>query len=203
MNKTVWMCFAASAALTLSAAVPEDGGVWTIGTGETETLSAGATIAQLLNDGVLTLDNGAALSVTGAVVNMVGTETGKSGEITIKSGASLASTGTMTGTPDNTQGFALGAAGGTGTVTVEAGGSLTVTGGRLFFGRNGGGDFRDLLSSGTMNVFGTVSATYTECGAWYPQPAAADYGMEGNYVAGANIAGFAKVVNAMIAQGAY
>jgi len=32
--------------------------------------------------------------------------------------------------------------------------------------------------------------------------AAAEYGMEGNYVAGANIAGFSKVVNAMIAQGA-
>ena len=32
--------------------------------------------------------------------------------------------------------------------------------------------------------------------------AAREYGMEGNYVAGANIAGFSKVVNAMIAQGA-
>ena len=33
--------------------------------------------------------------------------------------------------------------------------------------------------------------------------AAKEYGMAGNYVAGANIAGFSKVVNAMIAQGAY
>jgi Glutamate dehydrogenase/leucine dehydrogenase len=33
--------------------------------------------------------------------------------------------------------------------------------------------------------------------------AAKEYGLEGNYVAGANIAGFAKVVNAMLAQGAY
>ena len=33
--------------------------------------------------------------------------------------------------------------------------------------------------------------------------AAKRYGMEGNYVAGANIAGFEKVVDAMIAQGAY
>ena len=32
--------------------------------------------------------------------------------------------------------------------------------------------------------------------------AAKEYGMEGNYVAGANIAGFAKVVNAMLAHGA-
>ena len=31
--------------------------------------------------------------------------------------------------------------------------------------------------------------------------AAKEYGMEGNYVAGANIAGFKKVVEAMIAQG--
>ena len=31
--------------------------------------------------------------------------------------------------------------------------------------------------------------------------AAKDFGMEGNYVAGANIAGFIKVANAMIAQG--
>jgi len=32
--------------------------------------------------------------------------------------------------------------------------------------------------------------------------AAKKYGLEGNYVAGANIAGFEKVANAMIAQGA-
>ena len=31
--------------------------------------------------------------------------------------------------------------------------------------------------------------------------AAKEYGMEGNYVAGANIAGFMKVANAMQAQG--
>ena len=31
--------------------------------------------------------------------------------------------------------------------------------------------------------------------------AAARYGLEGNYVAGANIAGFEKVVDAMMAQG--
>ena len=31
--------------------------------------------------------------------------------------------------------------------------------------------------------------------------AAKKYGMDGNYVAGANIAGFNKVVNAMICQG--
>jgi glutamate dehydrogenase (NADP+) len=31
--------------------------------------------------------------------------------------------------------------------------------------------------------------------------AAATYGVEGNYVAGANIAGFLKVANAMMAQG--
>ena len=31
--------------------------------------------------------------------------------------------------------------------------------------------------------------------------AAKKYGMEGDYVAGANIAGFTKVVNAMISQG--
>ena len=31
--------------------------------------------------------------------------------------------------------------------------------------------------------------------------AAKKYGMEGNYVAGANIAGFQKVVDAMLAQG--
>jgi glutamate dehydrogenase (NADP+) len=31
--------------------------------------------------------------------------------------------------------------------------------------------------------------------------AAKEYGMEGNYVAGANIAGFLKVANAMMAQG--
>ena len=31
--------------------------------------------------------------------------------------------------------------------------------------------------------------------------AAAEYGMEGNFVAGANIAGFKKVADAMLAQG--
>ena len=33
--------------------------------------------------------------------------------------------------------------------------------------------------------------------------AAKKYGLDGNYVAGANIAGFEKVVNAMLAQGVY
>ena len=33
--------------------------------------------------------------------------------------------------------------------------------------------------------------------------AAKQYGMEGNYVAGANIAGFQKVVDAMLAQGVF
>ena len=33
--------------------------------------------------------------------------------------------------------------------------------------------------------------------------AAKRYGMEGNYVAGANIAGFEKVANAMLAQGVF
>jgi glutamate dehydrogenase (NADP+) len=33
--------------------------------------------------------------------------------------------------------------------------------------------------------------------------AAEKYGMKGNYVAGANIAGFEKVAEAMIAQGVY
>ena len=32
--------------------------------------------------------------------------------------------------------------------------------------------------------------------------AAREYGLEGNYVAGANIAGFLKVVDAMMSQGA-
>jgi glutamate dehydrogenase/leucine dehydrogenase len=47
-------------------------------------------------------------------------------------------------------------------------------------------------------------------GEWLPCPlwvhticlhAAAEYGIEGNYLAGANIAGFVKVVNAMLDQG--
>ena len=33
--------------------------------------------------------------------------------------------------------------------------------------------------------------------------AAVEYGMPGNYVAGANIAGFRKVAEAMLAQGVY
>ena len=41
-----------------------------------------------------------------------------------------------------------------------------------------------------------MKAIFKEC-----NEAAKEYGMEGNYVAGANIAGFEKVVNAMLAQG--
>ena len=44
---------------------------------------------------------------------------------------------------------------------------------------------------------GIMTGIYTNCAA-----AAKEYGMEGNYVAGANIAGFTKVVDAMLAHGA-
>ena len=44
---------------------------------------------------------------------------------------------------------------------------------------------------------GIMTGIYANCAA-----AAKEYGMEGNYVAGANIAGFTKVVDAMLAHGA-
>ncbi|MCG8564540.1 MAG: glutamate dehydrogenase, partial [Desulfobacterales bacterium] len=43
---------------------------------------------------------------------------------------------------------------------------------------------------------GIMQSIHTSC-----VDACAEYGMEGNYVAGANIAGFTKVVNAMLDQG--
>ena len=165
-------CACAMAALPLVAVVPTDGGVWTIGGGETETLDAAATISELQNNGSLTLGAGAVLTVNGAVVNSVGSETGNTGEMTIAGGASLISQGTLTGNnPGNAQGFSIGTFGGTGEVTVASGGSLTVTGGRLFLGRNkltGGSEDRTKLSYGVINIFGTVTAPTVECGAWFP-----------------------------------
>ena len=45
-------------------------------------------------------------------------------------------------------------------------------------------------------LHGIMKAIHKHC-----VDAAADYGMEGNYVAGANIAGFVKVADAMLDQG--
>ena len=64
---------------------------------------------------------------------------------------------------------------GTGTVTVASGGTLTVTGGRLFLGRNSltdaNGADRTKLSHGILNIFGTVTAPSVECSAWFPSRA--------------------------------
>ncbi len=172
MKASVGALACAALAFYLSAAVPTDGGAWAIGSGETETLDAAATITELQNNGSLTLGAGAALTANGAVVNSVGSETGNVGELTIADGASLVSQGTLTGElPGNAQGFSIGTFGGTGEVTVASGGSLTVTGGRLFLGRNkltDGSEDRTKLSYGVLNIFGTVNAAAVECGAWFP-----------------------------------
>lgn len=166
-------------AQTLCAAVPTDGGEWAIGAGETESLGAAANISRLVVDGSLTLDTGAALTATGAVINTISTDTGIVADMTIASGASFTSRGTLTGdNPANTQGFSIGSYGGTGTVTVASGGLLTVTGGRLFLGRNNltGTEDRTKRSHGILNIFGIVDAQTVECGAWFPQTASAEYG---------------------------
>ena len=164
----------AMAAFSAAAAAPADGGEWTIASGEVETLDASATISHLALDGSLTLGAGAALTISGAVVNTVGGADGAVADLTVAGGASLLSQGTLTGaSPDNTQGFSIGTFGGTGTVTVASGGSLTVAGGRLFLGRNNlAADKtsfdRTKLSHGVLNIFGTVTAATVECGAWFP-----------------------------------
>ena len=168
-----FLAIAACATLPVRAAVPADGGEWAIGAGETETLAAEATISRLAVDGSLMLNAGAALTMTGAVVNCISTGDGRIADMTIASGASFASQGKLTGAnPNNTQGFSIGTYGGTGTVTVVSGGTLTVTGGRLFLGRNSltdaNGADRTKLSYGVLNIVGTVSAATVECSAWFP-----------------------------------
>ena len=172
VSHLVVVALCAAAALPSLAAVPADGGEWAIGAGESETLDAAATISRLAVDGSLTLDTGAALVATGAVVNCISTGDGMVADMTIASGASFVSQGNLTGeNPGNTQGFSIGTYGGTGTVTVASGGTLTVTGGRLFLGRNSltdaNGADRTKLSQGVLNIFGTVSAPTIECGAWF------------------------------------
>ncbi|MBO7655599.1 MAG: discoidin domain-containing protein, partial [Kiritimatiellae bacterium] len=171
--RMIGMGLVACTAWTLSAAVPTDGGAWTIASGETESLDAEVTVSKLLNDGSLTLGNGAALTIDGAALNAVATETGKNGELMIADGASLLSKGTLTGdNPGNDQGFSIGNYGGTGTVTVASGGKLTVTGGRLSLGRNkpvgGGTEDRAKNSQGILNILGTVDVLTVECCPWFP-----------------------------------
>ncbi len=180
MNKMVTITAAIYVTMVSSplyAAVPPDGGEWTIGAGETETLAAEATVSRLAVDGSLTLDAGAALTATGGVVNCISTGDGRIADVTIANGASLVSQGTLAGdNPSNAQGFSIGTYGGTGTVTVASGGMLTVTGGRLFLGRNNldanNTSFdRSKLSYGILNIFGTVTAAAVECSAWFPTKA--------------------------------
>ena len=130
MNKLMTITAAIYVAMVSSplyAAVPTDGGEWTIGAGETETLAAEATVLRLAVDGTLTLDAGAALTATGAVVNCISTGDGMIADMTIANGASLVSQGTLTGNnPGNAQGFSIGTYGGTGTVTVASGGTYII-----------------------------------------------------------------------------
>ena len=159
---------------------PGSGRKWEIETGEQKSLSAALAIPELQVDGELTLENGAVLSVSGEAVNALGTTTEKTGIMTIKNGASATFTGTLdAAAPGDSQGLALGAADGFGTVTVEAGGALTVEKGRLFLGRNGSNDNRNLTSKGVLNIYGTVTAPTLASGAWY---ASADSSKYGSYV---------------------
>ncbi len=180
--KKLWLFSLVSALTAVSAwaADPVAGEKWEIETGEQKSLSAALAIPELQVDGELTLENGAVLSVSGEAVNALGTTTGKTGIMTIKNGASATFTGTLdAAAPTDSQGLALGAAGGFGTVTVEAGGTLTVENGRLFLGRNGSNDNRDLTSKGVLNIFGTVTAPTLASAAWY---ASADSSKYGSYV---------------------
>ena len=166
-------------AFSAFAEVPADGGEWNIGTGEVEELGATATISRLVVDGSLTLATGVELTATGAVLNTISTGDGMVADMTIASGASFISQGTLTGdAPGNGQGFSIGTFGGTGTVTVASGGLLKVTGGRLSLGRNKLTETEDRtkLSHGVLNISGTVDVLTVECGAWFPQPQAAEYG---------------------------
>ena len=68
MKASVGALACAVVAFYLSAAVPTDGGAWAIGSGETETLDAAATISELQNNGSLTLGAGAALGPRAALL---------------------------------------------------------------------------------------------------------------------------------------
>ncbi|MBP5321009.1 MAG: hypothetical protein J6334_08465 [Kiritimatiellae bacterium] len=181
MRRTMAVWFSTCVAFSLLAAVPEDGGEWMIESGTAENLNAAATVSRLLNDGGLTLGEGAALAINGTGVSAIATDTGRMADLTIGNGASLVATGTLDATnPGNTQGFSIGTYGGTGTVSVASGGSLTVANGRFFLGRNSltdaDGADRNRFSHGILTLSGTVTAPFTECGAWYPSLDTSLYG---------------------------
>ena len=176
MKRTTFLGLAFATGLTLCSAVPEEGAEWTIAPGETETVSTALSLAGLSDNGVLTLESGASLTVNGTIGSIAEGE-GQTGSLVIKNGATYTQVGQDTATyPGNTYGLALGNLGGQATVTVEAGGLLKVEDGRIIIGRNGGDDKRTLGSKGVLNIFGTVSARAIECSAWYPKLDSAQYG---------------------------
>ncbi len=165
-----------AAGLALAVA-PEEGTVWTINAGETETVAADSavtTLTGLQDNGTVTIAKDLTINAGGAAVYAVGNGAGANGTLTVATGKTLTVVGNATGTPPaNSAAFAIGMMGGTGTVTVEAGASLIVQNAVLDIGRNEDAH-RELISSGTLNIYGTVTTRSLECCAWFPLIVAAD-----------------------------
>ncbi len=174
---SVWSLLALGAAGLVLAVAPEEGTVWTINAGETETVAADSAVTKLTglqDNGTVTIAKDLTINAGGAAVYAVGNGAGANGTLTVAAGTTLTVVGNSTGTPPgNSAAFAIGMMGGTGTVTVEAGASLIVQNAVLDIARNEDAH-RELTSSGTLNIYGTVTTRSLECGAWFPVINAAD-----------------------------
>lgn len=163
--------FAVCAAGVGLAALPEEGTTWTIGVGETETVTAESTLTTLTglqDNGTLTIAKDLTVNAGGAYVHAVGNGADVNASLTIAAGKTLTVVGNSTATPPaNTAAFAIGMMGGTGTVTVESGASLLIQNAVLDIGRNEDAH-RELSSAGTLNIYGTVTTRSLECCAWFP-----------------------------------
>jgi len=141
-------------------------GQWTAGSspvisrGESVTVSsAQPNIVRFTDNGTLTFAAGGSVAVTGTVVTAVGSGVGESGALNLN-GGNVTKTGSGY--------LVIGYLGGTGSLTVASGSTLTVTGGsRIRLAGNEDGQ-RELLSRGTAEIAGTLNTDVLEFTGFFP-----------------------------------
>ncbi len=167
MKKLNWLVVALVGAYSLGAVELVDGTELTVGAGKICTVSGTYTIPRFVNNGTLTLAEGAELTIQAAenkTSSRMAEGMAVNASLNLETGSKLSVL--SYNTKDSNEGLAIAVMGGTGTVNVAAGAYLSVAQ-RLRFARNSAND-RTPLTYAVMNIRGTVKVGYAELSGFWP-----------------------------------
>lgn len=148
----------------------EDASVFYLAPGQSQEVG-NVTVAftNVVVDGALTLKSGAAVTVNETGLSKVASTNGMVASVTLESGSSMTVVGSGTSdTTPETHNVVVGFLGGTGTLTIASGATMTVQKSRFWLGGNADAASRDKQSYGTLNIAGTLIVPNLECTPYYP-----------------------------------